>query len=547
MPLLPILVLLPLLLADSGFAATSPLDREWAMAIVAGGPVVAASLAFVAVRLGMRRIDRRHDPSGIRLADRGLGLARWWALAVHAVSILVGGWLSIVRGATGDLILVDELLAMAPPLLAFGLIWASAYDIDRCLHESARVRRLDDGRPLWPTLGRGAWVLGRFRVHILMLGLPLLFVLGGGEAATSLVPGDAPTWVADVVSFGCAALVFMIAPLLMRLVLPMRVLGVGRLRAEVDRLIARAGVRVSSVLLWRTDGTVANAAVVGLVPPLRSVLLTDMIVEEMPGACLRGVVAHELGHVRHHHMPWLVASLAAILLVGGAVASVPPIWFMARGEDPSGVLVQGTGFAGVTAVLAAAWIGFGWVSRRYERQADTFAVQTLSADPRPSMHEDKDEDTDEDTDEDASNAGASVAISGGIRPRSEADDDSHPDVERPADSVASPSPDDVTHEAVAAMSGALLWTARLNGVDPSRKGWRHGSIAWRRAHLATLVGQPVHAMPIDALVRRLKWIAAIGVVIGIGATVAVERWAEDLETESATSQTSPFLQWPESP
>ena len=73
----------------------------------------------------------------------------------------------------------------------------------------------------------------------------------------------------------------------------------------------------------------------------------------------------------------------------------------------------------------------------------------------------------------------------------------------------------VTHRAAASMAGALETVSRLNGIDPARHTWRHGSIRWRQRHLADLVGRPVERLPIDRSVRSLKG-GVLLVLIGLG-------------------------------
>jgi len=74
-------------------------------------------------------------------------------------------------------------------------------------------------------------------------------------------------------------------------------------------------------------------------------------------------------------------------------------------------------------------------------------------------------------------------------------------------------PPRITAEAAGVMQSALDTIARLNSIAPTRPSWRHGSIAWRRAFLDSIVGRPVANLPIDVLVRRLKILAALILVV----------------------------------
>jgi hypothetical protein len=137
---------------------------------------------------------------------------------------------------------------------------------------------------------------------------------------------------------------------------------------------------------------------------------------------------------------------------------------------------------------------FGWVCRRFERQADTFAVQHLACDP----------------------SAAAISTTTGdatVNP-------THTDV---------PTEPSVTPQAALALCSALELISELNNVDPERPSWRHGSIAWRQRYLMSLIGRPAKRLPIDRLVRQLKVASAVLIIAG----VALETWRMQLDDEAA--------------
>ena len=77
----------------------------------------------------------------------------------------------------------------------------------------------------------------------------------------------------------------------------------------------------------------------------------------------------------------------------------------------------------------------------------------------------------------------------------------------------------ITPEAVDAMAGSLEMIASLHGIQPRRRSWRHGAIAWRCGYLRTLVGRPCDGIGIDRTVRQLR-LASIGVLL-VGLLVQV--------------------------
>ena len=68
--------------------------------------------------------------------------------------------------------------------------------------------------------------------------------------------------------------------------------------------------------------------------------------------------------------------------------------------------------------------------------------------------------------------------------------------------------------AVYTMIGALQRVADLNHIAPTRRSWRHGSIAWRQNYLRTLIGKPLDDASVD---RQLVWIklASVGILFAV--------------------------------
>jgi Zn-dependent protease with chaperone function len=214
-------------------------------------------------------------------------------------------------------------------------------------------------------------------------------------------------------------------------------------------MCVRQRVKVRELLVWGTHGTMINGAVMGFVGPVRYILLTDALLESLPQVQVEAVMAHELGHVKRRHMIWLgVAAVSAITLAQlGIDAGVGLVW----GE---GALSLDAVQAGVALVsLLAGLAVFGFVSRRFEWQADAFAVQHLS--------------------------GAGPTVS---------------------------------EEAAVAMAGALESVARLNRIPREKFTWRHGSIGTRQRKLVALAGQRADRLAVDRHVRWLKLcaVAALG-------------------------------------
>lgn len=422
--------------------------------------------------LWIRRCTVLMDKAGSwRAAQLGEKIAIWTRIAavvVHAFNVLGLDWVRAVRGAVGNLIVVDELLAAAPVIAVWTFTWWAIEPIDRRIHEATLIRHLDQGYPLYPALSRGRFVWMSFRHGVLLLALPMTILMAWSEIVDRF--GGAPTpdghggmtesvW-ALVVRLVGVGVIFALMPLVLRVVWDTVPLGDGVLRQRLVAMCRACGVEVSKFLVWRTNGLLINGAAVGLLRPLRYIVLTDALLDRLPGAQVEAVAAHEIGHVRRRHMLWLALSLLSTLM--GV--------YTAAGLVDALVAIPRTGLseaaAANTLVAASLVIGllvFGFVSRRFEWQADAFAVQCLS--------------------------GAFTPEPGTVPT--------------------------ITGEAVGAMNGALSSVADLNGIPRRRFSWRHGSIAVRQRRLGALIGRPAGAVAIDSQVRTIKIVSAVVLVAGV--------------------------------
>ena len=158
------------------------------------------------------------------------------------------------------------------------------------------------------------------------------------------------------------------------------------LAKELQELSVRAGVPVRTMLVADASRRTRkhNAYVSGL-GPTRRLVLYDTLLEDVPRGELRGVVAHELGHRRFRH----VASGTALGMLGAA-AAVVILWLVLPWQG----LLDAAGASGpgdprvvplvllVLFVLELGALPFEtWLSRRWERAADRFAVD-LTGDGR---------------------------------------------------------------------------------------------------------------------------------------------------------------------
>ncbi|MGL4419501.1 MAG: M48 family metalloprotease, partial [Gemmataceae bacterium] len=128
------------------------------------------------------------------------------------------------------------------------------------------------------------------------------------------------------------------------------------------------------LLLWRTQGAVANAMVVGMIPQARFVILSDRIIEGLEPDELDAVFGHEVGHVRHGHIPYyaaffLLSATVTAAVAGVAVKAAVQAGYLAPHEWDSWVTLPP-----IVVMGAYIFLVFGFLSRKCERQADLFGA-----------------------------------------------------------------------------------------------------------------------------------------------------------------------------
>ena len=478
MPLYPI-VLIAVMLAWDGGLRLAPDDGwsigAWAVTALACGPVlVLVGLTQGGLLWCDRTLSGGDTPRAVMVAERLAHGARWLILVNHVVAVLVFGWLGTVRNAMGDLILLDELVTIGPPLLGYLGTWWAYYPIERRVRDAVLLRQLDLGQPVYPAPSRGRYVLMQARLHLLLLLVPLMVIVTLSEIINlALAPWSDQEWFAAVADLGTLAAgltVFVFAPLMARWVLGVVPMPDGPIHDDLLTVCRAHNVKVRRLLVWKTDGSMLNAAVMGVFGRLRYILLTDALLESLARRQVQAVMAHEIGHIRRHHMPWLLATLFATIFATGLVLEALSFLLAAANVHLDLDEQPWVGFLSTAVAVLVLFMVFGWVSRRFERQADTFAVQHLSRWPSPSEKE------------------------------------SEPQAQSRTSDRAG---ETITVEAVQTMQQALHRIARLHAVASTRHSWRHGSIAWRSAYLAALIGRDASTLPIDRQVKWIKLAAAI--------------------------------------
>lgn len=513
-----------LLEASSGVSGFPLAEMAWPwMAVVIFAPkLLLGGVYHLLCRRVLSKLGDAQSRPRMRKLERFSRLMTFGLMASFLTDLGLGGLVWIRRDLLGDWVLIDELLFLLPTLALMAWTWFAYYPLDRAMREAALMGRLDGGQPvqIWT---RGQYMLANVRHQWVLLGVPLLLLSSWSESVQRYIAPnlDWSPAALQALTTGGALLVFVFTSVMIRYLWDTVPLPDGELRTSLVGMCKQYRVGVRELLLWRTFGGMVNGAVMGLFSWVRYILLTDALLESLSPKQVQAVMAHELAHVRKHHMFWMViiaaGSLELLRLIwttlfhesfelmsNGAIAGVLPDPIIEVMQNPNMAMISG-----VIVSMACWFFVFGWVSRRFERQADTFAVQHMA---REWHQTDEVEATPIMVTPAVTPAAGSdawvTALSEGRIPEGVGElEAEHLDLNSERIPVASAN----------VMIGALQAVADLNCIPTARPSWRHGSIQWRQDYLRDIAGKSIEDTDID---RQVLWIKFAGVV-GLATLVVV--------------------------
>lgn len=162
-------------------------------------------------------------------------------------------------------------------------------------------------------------------------------------------------------------------------------LAEGEVKTRIEALLARCGFASSGLFVM--DGSKrsahGNAYFTGF-DKAKRIVFFDTLIEKLAPGEIEAVLAHELGHYRHHHIGKRIALLAvlSLLLLWLLGLLIEQPWFYAG-------LNAGSGGTAMALILFALLLPvftfpltplFSWLSRHHEFEADTYAARQASSD-----------------------------------------------------------------------------------------------------------------------------------------------------------------------
>lgn len=407
---------------------------------------------------------RRNTASALFRFSRLFGRMRMLVLAWFAFGMFVLDWAQIIKP------LVDHCLRWGvetpqlvvgtlPAVLAWTLLWWAQYPIERALRERRAMLYINTASPVFIPPTMGEYLRDNIRTHILFTLLPILAVYGLRDAALLVVqqsgyllnPAGELT-----ISLSAALVVLLGSPILLTRILPTQSLPPSPLRARLDAFCRRRRLHFAEIRLWRTHGMVANAAVMGILPPARYLIVSDLIVESMPDEQVEAIFAHEAGHVVHHHLLWLGLTVVTYMLASATLGQV----IMPHLQLLSGIRTLPEGLMFILIGLPLFWLVFGTVSRQLERQADVFSARIMQ----------------------------------------QRHDLPHDDLTQPSRHLQDTY---VGEHGALVTAAALQHVALINDINPVSGEWLHGSINSRMRFLRSMCQEPGYTARFDQHMHQI--------------------------------------------
>jgi STE24 endopeptidase len=382
-----ILLLIPFILWLSWTPSqswTPSLPRREAVAVFLGGYAGMLLVLGIWSRILARRLSSLNLHRSLARFSKTITFSRFAIPVWFGIGVFALDWAKFIDDHFGTIRdwpvrLPSLLIGTAPAFVAWIGLWWAQFPADRALKEQNIASQLDEDLPTHAPLAFWNYLVANLRMQLLFILVPVLMIMLARDLLSLVLwktkladpNGPAEGWV----MLGASAIIFVIAPDILTRVLHTQRLPDSPLRERLHELCTNAGLKYREILLWRTDNNVGNAAVMGVVPFFRYILLSDLLMETMTDKQIEAVFAHEIGHVVHKHLLWYVVLVAILMLAIMGPGTVAESWLQPR--LPHWVSRDLIELIFSLGAMGGFFFFFGYVSRRFEQQADVYAARMM--------------------------------------------------------------------------------------------------------------------------------------------------------------------------
>ncbi len=345
----------------------------------------AVFLLFVLVcRSSLSTLARRLDDPGDPLSEVSLryhrlqGRLSILALALLAVYVFVLDikpcLLGFLPGLDGSLTL-DGVVGLLIYHLHLAVVWYWSHPVHRRLHRTEMSR--------WTFIRGNIWFQLAFLIPWVLLSLlsdllqlvptPAFLASDGGEM---------------VLSGALLALFLLFSPGLIVRLWRCEPLPSTPEREELERFCRERNFKVGGLMLWPLfGGEMLTAAIMGVLPRLRYILITRGLLRILDTNELRAVVSHEMGHVRRFHLIFYLLFFIAFSVTVYSMQDFLRLFLLKQIVLHEGLLSSGAFrvsalsflYLAPTLLLMVLYFRyiFGFFMRNCERQADLYAMKLI--------------------------------------------------------------------------------------------------------------------------------------------------------------------------
>lgn len=215
-------------------------------------------------------------------------LSTFAILLSWSASIFLYYWATIPKTYFSGYFILEEFIILLPALFWLGVLWFVTS----------------------PVKDRFAWVLHRFRLDVLLLFIPVSLFL---VFSTSISVLGLHENFQFVELFGLLILMSC-APFFVTRILSAKPMEDYELQRYIEDVGFRAGVRRSRIYVWNTHNRIINALAIGILFQPKTIVLTDKLVASLTRKELLSVTAHEFGHHKYWHIPFLLLTTIASMV-----------------------------------------------------------------------------------------------------------------------------------------------------------------------------------------------------------------------------------------
>lgn len=299
------------------------------------------------------------------------------ALGTLAIEVYVFGLKDLFQGLPGfdSSLTLSGLIGLALYLVHLMSIWFWAYPVYR------RIFGTD--------LSRIEFIRWHLAFHSGILLPWLLIALVSDLLEFFMAPVLPQSELGQIMLMGVVFALFLcLAPGLIVRLWGCAAIPASDLRDELDSFCRMHRFRIGNFLLWPLfGGELLTAAVMGVLPRIRYILITQGLIDLLSTDELKAVVAHEMGHVRRYH-----AFLFLLLFICYAVLSyayLDPLlllllknptvlqWLLTAQRNHHTVSSIFTSMPIILAMVLYFRFLFGYFLRNSERQADLYALSLI--------------------------------------------------------------------------------------------------------------------------------------------------------------------------